>query len=560
MLFIDQCQFTFSFTTCNIDANVNESSAESFCSAFNNQTPKPMRANLFRRVIFLMMLSAFVLSCRHEVSIENAADSPFRETVQKYIDRQVPSTDEEAKTIALVKASLDYTSIRLYTITANEDLLIADVPGYELEQGERLKALFFIQDREIIRSSLVSLTNQHEDNNVILSLVKAPFKLAGYTGKISCYTIYGSILFYNVVADGKLVTSGVLQAKRDGKRSSGRTQMCIDWYLITTYRYANGSSSTSEQYIKTTCDGDCQSARMAGIQCDGGAGSGGGSYSIVLPATGNDGDTYTVTEPNGKTTTWTFVGASHSWTISLIVLPEVVVQSEYATYSFLSSEGPALDGSLVVGPDNFLYVYDAWSATWQGSLPYEVGGPASRIPNRPAYLRCFNASQGATLTIYIDQPVPGHDDASSGLSNVGHAWISITQGGITRTFGYYPDGVAVPYSPENESVLGNDSNHVFDVSVQIQITASEFSQILNYVLNMPATYDLNTMNCVNFVVESCGAAGIALPQHPGTWRGGGGLNPGRFGQDMRNFDIPNKTETRDNDGGTAVADSGNCPS
>jgi len=93
------------------------------------------------------MLSAFVLSCRHEVSIENAADSPFRETVQKYIDRQVPSTDEEAKNIALVKASLDYTSIRLYTITANEDLLIADVPGYELEQGERLKALFFIGSR-----------------------------------------------------------------------------------------------------------------------------------------------------------------------------------------------------------------------------------------------------------------------------------------------------------------------------------------------------------------------------------------------------------------------------
>lgn len=520
-----------------------------------------MRPILLRNLIALLLLAILSFSCQDESAIQkDNIESPFTAIIQQYVDQIPTDSPTETQTIAEVKAALDYTSICQYVLTSNETLLIVDVPRFELEQDASVKALFFVQGGRIVRSNLVSLSDGSKgDNDLILSIARAKFDPQKYSGKIAYYTIYGNILFYNVVANGELVSSGVLHAKRGSKETNGRTQTCIDWYLITTYRYANGSSSTSEQYIKTTCDGDCQTSRTAGVQCDGGTGSGGGSYNIVLPANGSNGDTYTVTEPNGKTTTWTFVGASNSWTITLVVLPEVVVQSDYANYSYLSSDGPALDGSLVVGPDNFLYVYSAWSATWQGSLPYEVGGPANRIPDRQAHLRCFNTSQGASLTIFVDQPVPGHDDASSGVSNVGHAWISITQGGITRTFGYYPDGVAVPYSATNESILGNDSNHAFDVSVQIQLTAGELSQILNYALNMPETYNLNTMNCVNFVIESCGAAGIALPENTGTWPGGGGLNPGRFGQDMRNFDIRNKAETRDNDGGTATADSGNCP-
>jgi len=520
-----------------------------------------MRVYLLRRAIVLLMLSTFALSCQDEMaSDKNAPDSSHRETIQNYVNHLTPYTPEQTQTIADVNASLDYYSIRQYTLTENEDLLIVDVPKYELEDGANIKALFYIQRGEIVRSNLVSFTNRLRDQSeIILSIAKAQFEPKNYSGKITYYTIYGDILFSNVIDNGRLASNAILQAKRNSGKTGGRTQGCIDWYLITTYHYANGNTTSSEQYIKTTCDGDCQTSRTAGIQCDGGTGTGGGSYNISLPANGHDGDTYTVTEPNGKTTTWTFVGASNSWTITLIILPEVVVQSDYATYSFLSSDGPALDDSMVVGPDGLLYVYDAWSAVWQGALPYEVGGPARRITDRPAHLRCFNRSQGATLTIFVDQPVPNDDDANSGLRNVGHAWISITQGGITRTFGYYPDGIVHPYSPTEVATLGFDDGHPFDVSLQIQITASELSQILNYAINMPATYNLDTNNCVNFVIESCGAAGITLPENTGTWLGGGGLNPGRFGQDLRNLDIPNKSETHDNDGGTAPLDNGTCP-
>ncbi|HEY9044489.1 MAG TPA: hypothetical protein VIN08_01275 [Ohtaekwangia sp.] len=519
-----------------------------------------MRVYLLRRATALLILLTVVISCENETQIErHPSQSPYADVIRSYVDQLAPNTAVDGQIISDLKISLDYTSIQQYHLTSNEELLIAEAPGIKLEEELKTKALLFIQHGEIVRANLVSFTNRQVDqNHIILSIAKAQFEPENYSGKISYYTIYGDLLFSNLIENGELVSNTILQAKRNSGKNNGRTQACIDWYLITTYHYANGNTTSSEQYIKTTCDGDCQTSRTAGIQCDGGTGTGGGSYNITLPATARDGDTYTVTEPNGKTTTWMFVAASNSWTITLIVLPEVVVQSDYATYSYLSSDGPALDGSLVVGPDGFLYVYDAWSATWQGALPYEVGGPARRITDRPAHLRCFNRSQGATLTIFADQPVAGHDDPISGVSDVGHAWISISQGGITRTFGYYPTGIVHPYSPTDVATLGIDAGHSFDVSVQIQITASELSQILNYAINMPATYNLDINNCVNFVVESCGAAGIALPENTGTWLGGGGLNPGRFGQDLRNLNLPNKTETHDNDGGTAPQDSGSC--
>jgi hypothetical protein len=36
---------------------------------------------------------------------------------------------------------------------------------------------------------------------------------------------------------------------------TGRTTSCTEWYLITTFYYADGSSSQTEEYLGTTCTG-----------------------------------------------------------------------------------------------------------------------------------------------------------------------------------------------------------------------------------------------------------------------------------------------------------------
>ena len=192
------------------------------------------------------------------------------------------------------------------------------------------------------------------------------------------------------------------------------------------------------------------------------------------------------------------------------------------------------------------------------------GGPneALKITNKELYLKCFDKNEPAELTLYSDQPKPNSDASYSG-ANVGHVWISISQtiNGIntTRTFGFYPNDIVKPTMPKGPSVLVNDSNHQYDVSVSFSISSQELRQIIDYVTNQtPNQYDLNDMNCTNFVVNSCNAAGINLPRNYGTWPLGGGLNPGRFGQDLRILDLPNKVEIKDLDGGSSLMNNGTC--
>ena len=79
-----------------------------------------------------------------------------------------------------------------------------------------------------------------------------------------------------------------------------------------------------------------------------------------------------------------------------------------------------------------------------------------KIRSVSAELRCFNFSQNATVTIYSDQPVQGKRDTYykefGKDTDVGHTFISITQNGITRVIGYYPDQGASPFQPTGPSV------------------------------------------------------------------------------------------------------------
>ncbi len=154
--------------------------------------------------------------------------------------------------------------------------------------------------------------------------------------------------------------------------------------------------------------------------------------------------------------------------------------------------------------------------------------------------------------------------------DVGHSWLSISQvingQKITRTFGFYPNDKAYPDgssgstgSSRDVSVLANDSGHHFDVSVLFDITSTELTQLVDYTVNqMPSRYELSFFNCTNFVVKSCGAAGLTLPQNIGNWILGGGLNPGRFGQDIRTYDVPGKLEHRELSSGLADSNVGDC--
>jgi hypothetical protein len=69
-------------------------------------------------------------------------------------------------------------------------------------------------------------------------------------------------------------------------------------------------------------------------------------------------------------------------------------------------------------------------------------------------------------------------------------------------------------------------------------------------------YDLDDFNCTTYAINAFGQAGITLPQTAGSWPLGGGLNPGNFGQDLRNFS--GTFTSRNTAGGISVGVRGSC--
>lgn len=199
---------------------------------------------------------------------------------------------------------------------------------------------------------------------------------------------------------------------------------------------------------------------------------------------------------------------------------------------------------------------DTWSSDLE--LFQDVGEKISDVSD---YLDCFNASSGATLSLYVDQPTPNSRDTWSGWTtnpDVGHTFISISQGSYTRVLGFYPnDGVNPLTSPSTNSTLVNDEGHPYDVRITTNLSSTELQNLLDFVESYRNTYNLNTYNCTDFGIQCMGEANINLTDTYGSWPGGGGSNPGDLGQDIRSMSS-NSDYTIDNSGGTAPSNSGNC--
>lgn len=185
------------------------------------------------------------------------------------------------------------------------------------------------------------------------------------------------------------------------------------------------------------------------------------------------------------------------------------------------------------------------------------------ISNITDYLKCFNVNQGATLTIYADQPTTNSSATwSVSLSgpDVGHTFISISQNGIIRTLGYYPMPNTINPAAGNitsTSLLRNNENHHYDVSASISITGTQLSTIINNITSYSSTYNLNTNNCTDFGISLSNSVGMNISDTSGTWPfGGNGSNPGNLGQDIRKLN--NSNASINNLGGSAPTNSGTC--
>jgi len=177
------------------------------------------------------------------------------------------------------------------------------------------------------------------------------------------------------------------------------------------------------------------------------------------------------------------------------------------------------------------------------------------IENIEEELECFDLNIPAQLTIYVEQSLEGSRQITA---NIGHAFVGIQQGGITRNVGFYPEAAAASLLSKQDSKIKDNSNSPYHVSITINISPSQLTDVINYIKNYPQEYDLNNYNCVDFAIQTAGQGGLIIPSTVGEY---GvffkGRNPSDMGEDMRELSLPLGSQ-RDTNGGNAPLRSPDC--
>lgn len=197
-----------------------------------------------------------------------------------------------------------------------------------------------------------------------------------------------------------------------------------------------------------------------------------------------------------------------------------------------------------------------------------VGGDlTNKISDITDYLKCFDSTQPAVFTLYVDQPTANSNAPWSGNPvnpNVGHTFVSIKQGTVRRVLGFYPSTSVNLDNPATTGICKNDSAEEFDVSLSLNVNISQLNNILNYIkFKASTTYNLNTFNCTDFGMSVMSLAGITIPSAYGTWGAtgigsGAGDNPGQLGQNIRNMPVSSGV-VKTTSSGNAQSNMGTCP-
>lgn len=180
--------------------------------------------------------------------------------------------------IDLIQSKIKLDNLRKFNLSANEDLIIADIStlGIEFEELSSHIVFLFTEDT-IVNSFIVSLSVKNSIINkdvLTLHALQLDETTDAFSAKISIFNLEMELLQFNNYVNGQKIETGVT-TKKEYIDDGGRIQQtCVDWYLVTTNFYSDGSTETTTVYLFTTCSEEFSLAgRTKRIKCGGGGGS-----------------------------------------------------------------------------------------------------------------------------------------------------------------------------------------------------------------------------------------------------------------------------------------------
>lgn len=317
------------------------------------------------------------VSCIDEPQIK--PESAYKEAISRYYDALGEQASKKEE-IEILKKSIDFRDVREYQLRTNEKALVAKVNDLEnFEEGEMVVALLMMNEGVIVRSYLVSFDEMSRFNlfdRLLVSVINMHKVDVAYSGRMTVYNPFQQLLMFNTYDNGRLTEHG--QANKLFEQSDeNKANGCTEWYLITTTYYSDGSTSTSADYLYTTCtggSGGCEQTetRVGKTMCGGGAWGTGVTAGTApsIPSNPRDGDTYDYTGRDGGFFKYIYNKQQGIWVVVECILPPIVVYNEPENYPFLMIQYP-VHNQVVYGTDYMIYTYDGGSGSWHGEYCIE---------------------------------------------------------------------------------------------------------------------------------------------------------------------------------------------
>ncbi len=257
--------------------------------------------NLISLFFVLLPLTFLFTSCQKDTPFNKSEKSSLSEKIVNWLDKQklayghrVNELNETGRVnsnnnqdiIELIKQNLlfEKANVEIDEKTINYIAVpISDnIKNHKkVDRNSTLHLILILDSKGVIRTGNI-LYFIPSDGKKRVSLSSNTFrnvlyeKPAGDNGIYKLLSITGRWISQIQIKDGKQYSLGFIRPNgTTGRSQIQRTNGCIDWYLVTTYYYTDGTSETTRDYVGTTCEG-CDNGELVSLcrnpDSDGGGG------------------------------------------------------------------------------------------------------------------------------------------------------------------------------------------------------------------------------------------------------------------------------------------------
>lgn len=252
-------------------------------------------------VFYIMLL--MILACKKKEEIQGykatVENNPY-EVIINFLEKESLRNTNKATVsyIERLKLKIEKSSIQLVNYYDSKVIVVSlskqEALGENQTQSNRIasyhnffnRLVFYLNQDTIINAEILEFhTDQGEQalQNDMSGIIN--FNPLQYQGEIR-YRQLNHKFIYSVLYDSGKKGYAVVKKKNEINNNNAFnsvTNDCIDWYLITTYTYPDGSQTVTEEFVGRTCSDpngcspDPYLDQLPSGECSGGGGSPGGS-------------------------------------------------------------------------------------------------------------------------------------------------------------------------------------------------------------------------------------------------------------------------------------------